>query len=77
MIAALLSELELLTNPVGSHLQSAEMGNQAFNSFALISSRYPTEAVGVLMQLSAAHLLAVRQALDLRVTDSWYLESYE
>ena len=66
LIAALLSELGFLANPVGSHVQSAEMGNQALNSLALISARYTLEALDVLAQLAAAHLVAVCQALDIR-----------
>ncbi|KAI4234724.1 MAG: hypothetical protein LQ349_003614 [Xanthoria aureola] len=66
MIAALQSELGFLANPVGSHVQTAEMGNQALNSLALISARYTHTAVDILAQLVAAHLLAVCQALDLR-----------
>lgn len=66
MIAALQSELGFLSNPVGSHVQTAEMGNQALNSLGLISSRYTLSALEVLTQLSAAHLVAVCQALDLR-----------
>ncbi|KAF7922960.1 hypothetical protein EAE99_007151 [Botrytis elliptica] len=66
MIAASQSELGFLSNPVGSHVQTAEMGNQALNSLGLISSRYTLSALEVLTQLSAAHLVAVCQALDLR-----------
>ncbi|KAL8658926.1 MAG: hypothetical protein Q9202_007359 [Teloschistes flavicans] len=69
MIAALQSELGFLANPVGSHVQTAEMGNQALNSLALISARYTHTAVDVLAQLAAAHLFAVCQALDLRAFD--------
>lgn len=67
MTAGLTSELGFLANPVGSHVQTAEMGNQSLNSLALISARYTLDAVDVLSQLSAAHLLALCQALDLRV----------
>ncbi|KAF7949365.1 uncharacterized protein EAE97_002874 [Botrytis byssoidea] len=66
MIAALQSELGFLSNPVGSHVQTAEMGNQALNSLGLISSRYTLSALEVLTQLSAAYLVTVCQALDLR-----------
>ncbi|KAL8722856.1 MAG: hypothetical protein Q9225_000743 [Loekoesia sp. 1 TL-2023] len=66
LIAALLSELGFLANPVGTHVQTAEMGNQALNSLAFISARYTIDALDVLAQLAAAHLVAVCQALDLR-----------
>ena len=66
MIAALQSELGFLSNPAGTHVQSAEMGNQALNSLGLISARYTHIALNVLSQLAAAHLFTLRQALDLR-----------
>ena len=74
MIAALQSELGFLSNPVGSHVQSAEMGNQALNSLALISARYCHTAIDVLSQLSAGHLLALCQAFDLRAMHISFLE---
>ncbi|KAI1840217.1 hypothetical protein JX265_010787 [Neoarthrinium moseri] len=67
MVAALTSELGFLANPVGSHVQTAEMGNQGINSLALISARYTLKAVEVFSQLAAAHLVALCQAFDLRV----------
>jgi phenylalanine ammonia-lyase len=66
LIAALQSELGFLANLVGSHVKPAEMGNQALNSLALISGRHTLFAIDVLSQLSAAHLVALCQALDLR-----------
>lgn len=77
MIAALQSELGFLANPVGSHVQSAEMGNQALNSLALISARYTLDALDVLTQISAAHLIALCQALDLRVMKMHFLEIFK
>ncbi|KAI1350629.1 L-Aspartase-like protein [Xylaria sp. FL0043] len=71
MTAALTSELGFLANPVGSHVQTAEMGNQAINSLALISTRYTLESVDVFSQLAAAHLVMVCQALDLRALDNF------
>lgn len=69
VVAGLTSELGFLANPVGSHVQTAEMGNQSLNSLALVSARYTLEAVEVLSQLAAAHLLALCQALDLRTIE--------
>lgn len=75
LIAALQSELGFLANPVGSHVKPAEMGNQALNSLALISGRYTLCAVDVLSQLSAAHVVALCQALDLRAMHSLFLSA--
>ncbi|RAK87616.1 phenylalanine ammonia-lyase [Aspergillus costaricaensis CBS 115574] len=77
MIAALQSELGFLANPIGSHVQTAEMGNQALNSLALISSRYTLDAVAVLSQMAAAHLVAICQALDLRVINIQFMQTLE
>lgn len=74
-IAALQSELGFLASPVGSHVQFAEMGNQSLNSLALISGRYTLTAVDVLTQLSAAHLVSLCQALDLRALDARFLHA--
>lgn len=76
MVAALQSELGFLANPVGTHVQTAEMGNQALNSLALISARYTLDALDVLTQISAIHLIALCQALDLRAMSVNYLESF-
>ena len=75
MCASLLSELGFLANPVGSHVQTAEMGNQALNSLALISARYTHTAADLLSKLCAAHLLIVCQALDLRAIKKIFLTS--
>lgn len=77
MSASLQSELGFLANPVGIHVQSAEMGNQSLNSLALISARYTHTAVDVLSQLEACHLLCLCQALDLRAMHSNFLDIFE
>ena len=76
MIAALQSELGFLANPVGTHVQTDEMGNQALNSLALISARYTLDVIDVLTQISATHLVALCQALDLRAMNIHFLESF-
>ncbi|KAI0433803.1 phenylalanine and histidine ammonia-lyase [Xylaria sp. FL1042] len=75
-IASLTAELGFLANPV-NHVQTAEMGNQSLNSLALISARYTHTANEVLSQLTALHLIAVCQALDLRAMHIQFLELYE
>ena len=77
LVASLISELGFLSNPVAAHVQTAEMGNQAVNSLALISARYTLDSLEILSQLSAAHLVAICQALDLRALHASFLESLE
>ncbi|PQE24033.1 phenylalanine ammonia-lyase protein [Rutstroemia sp. NJR-2017a BVV2] len=77
LTAALQSELGFLSSSAGSHVQPAEMGNQALNSLALISARYTHTALEVLSQLAAAHLLSLCQALDLRALHQSFLQAFE
>jgi phenylalanine ammonia-lyase len=73
LISALQAELGFLSNPVSTHVQFAEAGQQAINSLALISARYTLTAVEVLTQLAAAHLVSICQALDLRALHIQFL----
>lgn len=75
--AALLSELGFLANPVGTHVQTAEMGNQSLNSLALISARYALTSVDIASKLVALHLLVVCQAIDLRVINILFLKALD
>ncbi|GJE91396.1 phenylalanine ammonia-lyase [Phanerochaete sordida] len=65
-LAAYVGELGFLASPVSTHIQSAEMHNQAVNSLALISARYTISALDVLSLLTASYLYVLCQALDLR-----------
>jgi phenylalanine ammonia-lyase len=64
--AAYVSELGFLANPVSSHIQSAEMHNQAVNSLALISARATIDALDVLSMLTGSYLYLLCQAFDIR-----------
>jgi phenylalanine ammonia-lyase len=65
-MAAYVSELGYLATPVSTHIQSAEMHNQAINSLALISGRATINAIDTLTILMSSYLYALCQALDLR-----------
>ncbi len=65
-MAAYCSELDHLTNPVTSHVLSAEMHNQSVNSLALLSARLTSQAVELVLMMLANIFLAQAQAIDLR-----------
>ncbi|KAH9944638.1 phenylalanine ammonia-lyase [Amylocystis lapponica] len=65
-MAAYVGELGHLAGPVSTHVQSAEMHNQAVNSLALVSGRATINAIEVLSLLTAAYLYTLCQALDIR-----------
>ncbi|KAK1222070.1 Protein pal1 [Marasmius sp. AFHP31] len=64
--AAYVAELGFLASPVSTHIQSAEMHNQAVNSMALVSARATITSIDVLSILTATYLYNLCQALDLR-----------
>lgn len=65
-VAAYVGELGYLANPVSTHIQSAEMHNQAVNSLALISARATINALEVLSMLTSSYLYLLCQAFDIR-----------
>ncbi|KAH8828221.1 L-Aspartase-like protein [Flagelloscypha sp. PMI_526] len=64
--AAYTAELGFLAHPVSTHIQSAEMHNQAVNSMALVSGRMTIQSIEVLSLLTSNYIYALCQALDLR-----------
>lgn len=72
--SAYVAELGYLANPVSTHIQSAEMHNQAVNSLALISGRATINSLEVLSILIASYLYALCQALDLRALQRELIE---
>ena len=73
-MAAYMSELAFLANPVSFHTQSAEMHNQAINSLAMVTARYTMLAVEVISMMCAAYLYVACQALNLRVLHRQFLQ---
>ncbi|KAF4979843.1 hypothetical protein FDECE_17994 [Fusarium decemcellulare] len=64
-MAAYMAELAHLAHPISTHVQNAEMNNQAVNSMALVSARISLEAIEVLFMMAATHIYTLCQALDL------------
>jgi phenylalanine ammonia-lyase len=75
--AAYVAELGHLANPVTTHIQSAEMHNQAVNSLALISARATLASLEVLSILTSSYLYVICQALDLRAMQLEFAEGLE
>ncbi|CAO1638003.1 unnamed protein product [Sympodiomycopsis kandeliae] len=73
--ASYMSEIAFLANPVTSHVQTAELHNQALNSLALISARYLAESCRVMYMLLANHLYMLSQAVTLRVATRTFAET--
>ncbi|KAI0090738.1 phenylalanine ammonia-lyase [Irpex rosettiformis] len=73
--ASYVGELGYLANPVSTHIQSAELHNQAVNSLALISARATINSLEVLSLLTSSYILALCQALDLRALQYDYSAS--
>lgn len=71
--AAYTAELGYLASPVSTHIQSAEMHNQAINSMALVAARATINAIDVLSMLMATYLYNLCQALDLRALQADFM----
>lgn len=71
---AYMSEIDFLTNPVSSHVHSAEMHNQSVNSMALVSARMTASVLELLQMMLSNALCAVCQAVELRWLRSQVLE---
>ncbi|KAI1775649.1 phenylalanine ammonia-lyase [Hypoxylon cercidicola] len=65
-MAAYMAELAYYASPMSPFVQAAEMHNQSVNSMALASARMSAHATDILTLMSAAHLYATCQAVDLR-----------
>ncbi|KAM0283777.1 hypothetical protein ACHAQH_002367 [Verticillium albo-atrum] len=76
-MAAYMSELGFLANPVSTHVQTAEMHNQAINSLALVAARMTHKAVEIVSLMSATSLYVGCQALDLRAMQLDFLDALE
>ncbi|KIX05028.1 phenylalanine ammonia-lyase [Rhinocladiella mackenziei CBS 650.93] len=72
-MAAYQSELAFLANPISSHVQSAEMHNQAINSLALVSARYAMQSVEIVSMMTASAIYVGLQGVDLRVMHRSFL----
>lgn len=73
-MAAYMSELDHVVNPMSNHVVSAELHNQSVNSLALISCRLTQDALEILQMMLANHLNMVVQAVDLRHLRNMALE---
>jgi phenylalanine ammonia-lyase len=72
--AAYLAELGHVASPVSTHVQSAEMHNQAVNSMALVSARSTLTGVQLVSLIAASYLYVLCQCLDVRSMQYEFLE---
>ncbi|KAF8920770.1 phenylalanine ammonia-lyase [Mucidula mucida] len=68
--------LGYLANPVSTHIQSAELHNQAVNSLALISARATINSLEVLSMLTSSYLYMLCQAYDLRALQADFRRNF-
>ncbi|KAI1209036.1 phenylalanine ammonia-lyase [Annulohypoxylon truncatum] len=65
-MASYMAELSYYAGPMSPFIQAAEMHNQSVNSMALASARMSAHATEILTMMTAAHLYASCQGVDLR-----------
>ena len=73
-MAAYMSELAFLSEPVSAHVQAVEMHNQSINSLAFVFGRYTMQAVELVSLMCASSLYVGCQALDIRVMHLSFLQ---
>ncbi|KAI4867495.1 phenylalanine ammonia-lyase [Hypoxylon rubiginosum] len=73
-MAAYMAELSYYASPMSPYVQAAEMHNQSVNSMALASARMSAHATDILTLMTAAHLYATCQAVDLRALHMAFIE---
>ncbi|KAH7179359.1 L-Aspartase-like protein [Fusarium flagelliforme] len=74
-MSAYMSELAALAHPVSSHVMSAEMHNQGINSLALLSARRTMEAADLVAHMCACHIYVSCQAVEVRASHRFFLET--
>jgi len=74
-MASYMAELAFLANPISTHVQPAEMHNQAVNSMAFASARISMQAVELLQTMCACALYVGCQAVDLRVLHNTFMNN--
>ncbi|KAI2629511.1 phenylalanine ammonia-lyase [Hypoxylon sp. NC1633] len=73
-MASYMAELSYYAGPMSPFVQAAEMHNQSVNSMALASARMSAHATDILTLMTAAHLYATCQAVDLRALHLTYIK---
>ncbi|KAI0846806.1 phenylalanine ammonia-lyase [Daldinia vernicosa] len=73
-MASYMAELSYFASPMSPFVQAAEMHNQSVNSMALASARMSAQATEILTLMSAAHLYATCQAVDLRALHNLFVQ---
>ncbi|KAI1659802.1 phenylalanine ammonia-lyase [Daldinia decipiens] len=73
-MASYMAELAYFATPMSPFVQAAEMHNQSVNSMALASARMSAQATEILTLMTAAHLYASCQAVDLRALHNLFVQ---